>query len=107
MDRSKEAPMNAMYRQRALTLLMPLLILAGCSHTIPPTATSPQPPPQLGKTPPVLQPLSTTGKPAQAETLLPVTFTADLSPVQHIIQTALPERVTDERHPLSSDYRWR
>jgi hypothetical protein len=100
--------MNAIYRQRALTVLMPLLILAGCSHTIPPTATTPQPPPQLGKTPPVIQPLSTAGKQAQApESLLPITLTADLSPVQRIIQSALPDRITDERHPLSSDYRWR
>ena len=99
--------MKPMYRRRALTLVLPLLVFAGCSHTIPPSATTPQPPPQLGKTPPVIQPLSTTGKPAQAETLLPVTLTADLSPVQRIIQSAVPERVTDERHPLSSDYRWR
>jgi len=86
---------------------MPLLILAGCSHTIPPTATTPQPPPQLGKTPPVIEPLNTAGKQAQApESLLPVTLTADLSPLQRIIQSAMPERVTDQRHPLSSDYRW-
>lgn len=100
--------MQSIYAQRASTLLIPLLILAGCSHTIPETATRPQPPAQLGKTPPVIEPLSAAGKQAQApESLLPVTLTADLSPVQRAIQSALPERFTDDNHPLSSDYRWR
>jgi hypothetical protein len=43
---------------KALTFLIPMLaIIAGCSHTIPPANTRPQPPPQLGKTPPVIEPL--------------------------------------------------
>lgn len=93
---------------RAGALLAPILILAGCSHTIPDTTRKPQPPAQLGKTPPVIAPLSAAGKQSQApESLLPVTLTADLSPVQQIIQTALPERFTDEHHPLGRDYRWR
>jgi hypothetical protein len=91
-----------------LTLLMPMLLFVGCSHTIPETTTKPQPPARLGKTPPTIQPLSASSKQAQApESMLPVTLTADLTPVQRSIQSALPERVTDENHPLSSDYRWR
>ena len=91
-----------------LLLLMPLLMVVGCSHTIPPTTSHPQPPPQLGKTPPVIQPLSTNSKQVHApESLLPVTLTADLTPVQRSIQSAIPEQVTHENHPLSSDYRWR
>jgi hypothetical protein len=91
-----------------LSVCTAAIFLAACSHTIPETATKPQAPPQLGKTPPVIQPLSAGQKQAQApESLLPVTLTADLTPVQKTIQSALPERFTEERHPLSSDYRWR
>ena len=91
-----------------LPVCMALFVLAGCSHTIPETAMKPQAPPQLGKTPPVIQPLSAGQKQAQApESLLPVTLTADLTPVQKTLQTALPERFSEEHHPLSSDYRWR
>ena len=85
-----------------------MLGLTACSHTIPETYTKPQAPPQLGKTPPVIQPLNATQKQAQApESLLPVTMTADLTPVQKTIQAALPERFTEEGHPLAKDYRWR
>jgi uncharacterized protein DUF4403 len=91
-----------------LPVCMAVIVLAACSHTIPESATKPQAPPQLGKTPPVIQPLSAGQKQAQApESLLPVTMTADLTPVQKTIQSALPERFTEEHHPLSSDYRWR
>jgi hypothetical protein len=91
---------------RAVVLLS--LILAGCSHTIPSDSPPPQPPPLLGKTPPVIEPLNAAMKQAQApESLLPVTLTADLTPVQRVIQAAVPERITDEHHPLGRDYRWR
>ena len=87
---------------------MAVIVLGACSHTIPESATKPQAPPQLGKTPPVIQPLSAGQKQAQApESLLPVTLTADLTPVQKTIRSAVPERFTEEHHPLSSDYRWR
>ena len=91
-----------------LPVCMALFVLAGCSHTIPETATKPQAPPQLGKTPPVIQPLSAGQKQAQApESLLPVTMTTDLTPVQKTLQAALPERFTEDHHPLASDYRLR
>jgi hypothetical protein len=91
-----------------LLLTIPMLVLIGCSHTIPDTTARPQPPPQIGKTPPTIQPLSATAKQIQApESLLPVTMTADLTSVQRSIQAALPEQLTDDNHPLSSDYRWR
>jgi hypothetical protein len=91
-----------------IPVCMLTFVLAACSHTIPESATKPQAPPQLGKTPPVIQPLNASQKQAQApESLLPVTLTADLTPVQKTLQAALPERFTEEHHPLSSDYRWR
>ncbi|ALA58628.1 DUF4403 family protein [Nitrospira moscoviensis] len=100
--------MNSLVTLRALLLSCPLVIPAGCSHTIPSDTPQPQPPPQLGKTPPTIEPLNPSMKQAQApESLLPVTLTADLSPVQRVIQHTLPERITDETHPLGRDYRWR
>jgi len=100
--------MRRFIRTIPLTLLMPVLILAGCSHTIPATDKMPQPPPQLGKTPPTIAPLSASGKQAQApESMLPVTLTTDLTPVQRTIQAAVPERFTEEGHPLANNYRWR
>jgi Domain of unknown function (DUF4403) len=99
--------MKNFIRLTPLTLLMTILVLAGCSHTIPATR-APQPPPQLGKTPPTIAPLSASVKQAQApESMLPVTLTTDLTPVQRTIQAAVPERFTDEDHPLANDYRWR
>ncbi len=38
---------------------------------------------------------------------MPVTLNADLSPLQRVIQRAVPERIEDSGHPLSKDYRWR
>lgn len=85
-----------------------VLTFAGCSHTIPPAATKPQPPPQLGSSPPTTPPISAGVKQAQApDSSLPVTVTADLSPVSRIIQAAFPERLTEENHPLGYDYIWR
>ena len=99
--------MRSSIRPTPLTLLIPLLILAGCSHTIPATGRMPQPPPQLGKIPPTIAPLNANEKQAQArESILPVTLTTDLTPVQRAIQAAVPERFTDEGHPLANDYRW-
>jgi len=95
-------------KSRLLLSYIAVFILASCSHTIPQPSSKPQPPPELGKTPPVIQPLSANQKQAQApESLLPVTLTADLTPVQKGIQSSLPERFTEENHPLGTDYRWR
>jgi hypothetical protein len=99
--------MKSFIRLTPVMLLMPLLILAGCSHTIPATDRMPQPPPEIGKTPPTAAPLNAIGKRAQApESILPVTLTADFTPVQRAIQAAVPERFTDEGHPLANAYRW-
>jgi hypothetical protein len=97
-----------MMKSPTIPVCIAMMVLAGCSHTIPETYSKPQPPPQLGKTPPVIQPLNARQKQAQApESLLPVTLTADLTPVQKTIQAALPEQFTHENHPLGTDYRWR
>ena len=85
-----------------------VLTFTGCSHTIPPAATKPQPPPQLGSSTPAVPPISAGMKKAEApDSTLPVTVTADLSPLSRIIQAAFPERLTEEDHPLGYDYMWR
>lgn len=101
--------MGHIHRPTTLTMLLPMLaIVAGCSHMIPPSDRTPQPPPQLGKTPPVIEPLSASHKQTPAaESLLPVTLTADLSPVQRIIQAAVPKEFVETNHPLAPSYRWR
>ena len=99
--------MKSFPRFTPVTLLMPLLIFVGCSHTIPATDRMPQPPPEIGKTPPIAALLNAGGKQAQApESILPVILTVDLTPVQRAIQAAIPERFTDEGHPLANAYRW-
>src|SRR6476659_3486248 len=80
-------------KSTTLQVCMAMFLIAGCSHTIPQSATKPQAPPQLGKTPPVIQPLSAGHKQAQApESLLPVTLTTDLAPLEKSIKSAMPER---------------
>ncbi len=99
--------MRSLMRLKSFTLLTLTLILAGCSHAIP-AIERPSPPAQLGKTPPTIAPVNAAGKQAQApESMLPVGLTVDLTPVQRTIQAAIPERFTEEGHPLASDYRWR
>ena len=79
-----------------------LLILAGCSHTIPASRAKPTPPPQFSTHASAMALPATT----PPESLLPVTFTADLTPIQRAIQAAVPERFTDADHPLGSEFRW-
>jgi Domain of unknown function (DUF4403) len=103
--------MNTLIRTISL-MLVPALTLIGCSHTIPPASTALQPPPELGKAPPRITPLNAADKRAQApESMLPIHFTADFTPIQRTIQDTIPERFTDEEQPFTnpfvSDYRWR
>lgn len=85
-----------------------ILTLVSCSHTIPPDPGKPQPPAQLGSSPPAIPPVSADTQQTRApESTLPVSVTADLSPLVRIIHAALPERFTEEDHPLGYDYMWR
>ena len=91
-----------------MLLYASVLTFAGCSHNIPPAATEPQPPPQVGSPPPAVPPISAGMKQAEApDSSLPVTVIADLSPLSRIIQAVFPERLTEENHPLGYDYVWR
>jgi len=83
------------------------LMLVGCSHTIPPDPGKPQSPPHLGSAAPAIPSVSPSTKQTHApESTLPVSVTADLSPLIQVIQAMLPERFTEEGNPLGADYRW-
>lgn len=85
-----------------------VLTFTGCSHTIPPAATKPQPPSQLGSSTPAVPSIAAGVKQAEApDSSLPVTVTADLSSLSRIIQAAFPARLTEEDYPLGYDYTWR
>ncbi|WP_447976563.1 DUF4403 family protein [Candidatus Nitrospira bockiana] len=88
------------------TVLIPLVMLAGCSHTIPQSSAKPVPPPQFGQTPPAARASLETTRKIGPESVLPVTLTADLSSVQQAIQRAIPDRFDDADHPLGADYHW-
>ncbi len=100
--------MKRVSRLTAYVFYVSVLALASCSHTIPPPATKPQPPPQLSSAVPANPPLSADQKQTQApDSSLPVTVTADLSPLSRVIQSSLPEHFTEKNHPLGGDYKWR
>jgi len=92
--------MNAVQR----TVLIPSMFLAvACSHTIPQHTAKPAPPPQY--TAPVATVLQTPVSQLPDSTL-PVTLVIDLTPLEQTLQTTMPERFSEARHRLGSDYRW-
>jgi hypothetical protein len=79
------------------------ILVAACSHTIPQYTAKAIPPPQYTApagaavhTPPSQLPNSD----------LPMTLVIDLTPLEQALQATMPERFSEARHPLRSDYRW-
>ena len=96
-------------RNRIPVLLVPLLLVgSACSHTIPASQVKPTPPPQFNAPQFTSAPASAQALPGTQppESVLPITLTADLTPIQRAIEAAVPERFTDADHPLGSEYRW-
>ncbi|MBA2252345.1 MAG: DUF4403 family protein [Nitrospirales bacterium] len=89
--------------KRGIALLPYLLFTAACSHTIPQHTAKPVPPPQYSApTPGAIQtPVS-----QLPDSALPVTLVVDLTPLEQTLQTTMPERFSEARHPLRNDYRW-
>jgi hypothetical protein len=110
-------------------LMLPaVLLLAGCSHYIP--AHDPQVQggiaPQPVQTTQVVQPVYpsertvvipshqatppvTVVTPSRSVTqtsMIPMTLTGDLTPLQNQLRLAMPESLTDAGHPLNQDFRW-
>lgn len=85
-------------------IVLPCLLLAvACSHTIPEYTAKPVPPPQYSApTPDAIQtPVS-----QLPDSALPVTLVVDLTSLEQMLQSTMPERVSEARHPLRNDYRW-
>jgi hypothetical protein len=88
---------------QSLALMSCLAVAPACSHTIPPYTTNSAPPPQYTAPAPgaIQVPVS-----HLHDSMLPVTLVIDLTPLERTLQTTMPERFTEARHPLGNDYRW-
>src|SRR5688500_3283714 len=89
--------------RRSLPVVPYLLFAVACSHTIPEYTAKPVPHPQYSvpaataaHTPPSQLP----------ESALPITLVMDLTPLEQALQSTMPERFSEEGHPLRNDYRW-
>ena len=89
--------------KRGMALFGCLLFTAACSHTIPQHTANPAPPPQYSApaTANIQTPVS-----QLPDSALPVTLVVDLTPLEQALQTTMPERFSEARHPLRNDYRW-
>jgi len=98
----REGNMNPSNLQRSFILVSLVLLGNGCSHTIPEYSVKTIPPPQFSTPPPMAT--QTVGQ--LPESVLPVTLTADLTPIQRTIEQAVPDGFTETKHPLGVDFRW-
>ena len=80
-----------------------LLFAAACSHTLPEYAANPPAPPQYSA-PPSAAPLPASQSP---ESVIPVTLTGDLTPIQSVVKNAIPRQFDEKGHPLGVDFQWR
>lgn len=89
--------------KRGIALFPCLLLTVACSHTIPQYTAKSAPPPQYSApTPDAIQtPVS-----QLPDSALPVTLVIDLTPLEETLQSTMPERFSEARHPLRNDYRW-
>src|SRR5215469_1132077 len=95
------------------SLLPYLVLVSACTHTVPPHApeASTIPPPEVTLSPKPSEGVSAHGATVPAAkpvaSVLAVTLTADLTPLQDAARTAVPASFFDEAgHPLRSDFRW-
>ena len=80
-----------------------VLFAAACSHTLPEYAANPPAPPQYSA-PPSAAPLPASQSP---ESVVPVTLTGDLTPIQNVVKNAIPRQFDEKGHPLGVDFQWR
>lgn len=85
-------------------LLLPALLLAGCSHSIPTSSTKPVPPPLTSAVPTF--PAQTKEDSRAPMSQVPVQIKTDLTPIQAAIRNAIPEKITEAGHPLGQEFRW-
>jgi hypothetical protein len=80
-----------------------ILFAAACTHTLPEYAAQP-PAPAQHKTPPSAAPLPESISP---DSIIPVTLTGELTPIQGVIKKAIPPQFDEKDHPLGVDFQWR
>ena len=80
-----------------------VLLAAACSHTLPEYAANPPAPPQHSVAPSAA-PLPASQSP---ESVVPVTLTGDLTPIQSVVNNAIPSQFDEKGHPLGVDFKWR
>ena len=93
-----------MWKWKQSIALVPCLFAAvACSHTLPQYTANSVPPPQYTAPAPgaIEVPLS-----QLPDSTLPVTLVIDLTSLERTLQTTMPERFTEAKHPLGNDYRW-
>ena len=80
-----------------------VLLAAACSHTLPEYSANPPASPQA-RPAPSAAPLPASQSP---ESVVPVTLTGDLTPIQSVVKNAIPNQFDEKRHPLGGDFKWR
>jgi hypothetical protein len=89
--------------KQSIALLPCLFIAVACSHTLPPYTANSVPPPQYTAPAPGTIEVAVSQLP---DSTLPVTLVIDLTPLERTLQTTMPERFSETKHPLGKDYRW-
>ena len=89
--------------KRSIALLPCMFVAVACSHTLPQYTANLVPPPQYtAPTPGAIEvPVS-----QLPDSTLPVTLIIDLTSLERTLQTTMPERFSEAKHPLGNDYRW-
>jgi hypothetical protein len=87
----------------SLALIACLVVAPACSHTLPTYTANSVPPPQY--TAPALGAIEVPGS-HLPDSMLPVMLVIDLTPLERTLQTTMPERFSEDQHPLGTDYRW-
>src|SRR5215510_10764349 len=112
-ERIMPSPTKLSIRLGLVFSLLPYLVLvSACTHTVPPHApeASTVPPPEVTVSPTPSEGVSTHGAAVPAAkpvaSVLAVTLTADLTPLQDAARTAVHESFDEAGNPLRSDFRW-
>jgi len=88
---------------QSIALIPCIFVAAACSHTLPPYSANSVPPLQYTAPAPGTIEVPVSQLP---DSTLPVTLVLDLTPLERTLQTTMPERFSEAKHPLGNDYRW-
>ena len=89
--------------KQSIALLPCLFVAVACSHTLPQYTANSVPPPQYTAPAPGAIEVPVSQLP---DSSLPTTLVIDLTSLERTLQTTMPERFNEAKHPLGKDYRW-